>query len=62
MSHVWIEHKIEYKIILRLSQSEAKSLRTAIQGATEHLALSPDQLMICHTLVSALGDPECPRE
>lgn len=60
MAHVWIEHKTEFKLTLRLAEDEAKNLRNVLEGASNHLVLTPEQHMIANTLLSALEEPECP--
>lgn len=60
MAHVWIEHKTEYKLTLRLAQTEANDLRKVLKWASDNLVLTPEQHMITNTLLSALEEPECP--
>lgn len=60
MAHVWIEHKYEVKLIVRLADEEAENLRKVLLMATNNLVLSPEQHMIAQTMASAMEAPECP--
>jgi hypothetical protein len=57
--HIWIEHRSEIKLTLRLTGEEAGDLRQALVAANQHLALSVDQHRLINNLALAL-EVECP--
>lgn len=57
--HVWIEHKTEFKVTLRMSAEESSALRQALLLASQHLVLDLEQHRLCNALASAMEEPEC---
>lgn len=56
--HIWIEHKSEVKLTVRLSGEEAGDLRTALTAANHHMVLSLEQHRLISSLASVL-EVEC---